>query len=59
MANKRKDPDFYRKIGRIGGSAKTNKPRGFAIDRERAARAGKIGGTISRRTYVKNGEGKK
>lgn len=42
---------FYSKIGSIGGSRKV--PKGFALNRELAARAGKIGGQISKRTKVK------
>lgn len=52
-ANLRKDPDFYKKIGRVGGKitaerghlAKVN----FAADRERARIAGAKGGRISKK----------
>ena len=37
-------------IGAIGGKAPTTKPKGFAANPELAARVGRIGGTISRRT---------
>jgi len=43
--------DFYRTIGRVGGSRRVAK--GFAMNRELAAKASKIGGHISRRTKVK------
>lgn len=58
---KKHGKDFYRTIGRAGGSkgAKDGVIKGFAANPELAKRAGKIGGTISRRTGVKDGEGKK
>ena len=40
-------PDHYREVGKIGGSRKV--PKGFAINRELASRAGAIGGSNSRR----------
>lgn len=43
--------DFYKRIGRIGGSAKV--PKGFALNRELAAIAGSKGGRISRRGKAK------
>lgn len=46
---KRYGKDFYKNIGRRGGLKKTDKPKGFATDRERAVTAGAKGGTISRR----------
>lgn len=36
------DPDYYRKIGAIGGRALV--PKGFASDRGRAMEAGRKGG---------------
>lgn len=39
--------DFYKTIGSIGGKKGTT--GGFWADRELAKRAGKLGGTISRR----------
>lgn len=39
--------DFYKRIGRMGGSAQV--PKGFALNRERAVSAGRKGGTISKR----------
>lgn len=48
----RHGPDFYRKLGAIGGKwtqASTGKLKGFALDRERASRAGRKGGAVSRR----------
>lgn len=44
------DPNFYRRIGAIGGKRGTT--GGFAANRELARIAGKKGGTISRRTKV-------
>lgn len=58
--------DFYREIGRKGGSRSTN--GGFASQKvgkdgltgqQRAQIAGKKGGLKSKRTGVRNGEGKK
>lgn len=37
--------DFYARIGRMGGSTKTDKPKGFAANIERARAAGRIGGS--------------
>ena len=43
------DPDYYRKIGAIGGRNGTGK-KGFALmDREKVSAAGMKGGTKSRR----------
>jgi general stress protein YciG len=49
--------DFYKNIGIIGADTYKQrlaegiaKPRGFALDRERAAKAGALGGTRSKRT---------
>ena len=49
--NLAKDPDFYKKIGSLGGSkgAKDGTIKGFALDRDRAVRAGAMGGKISKR----------
>lgn len=41
-ANLARDPDYYRKIGAIGGRALV--PKGFASDRGRAMEAGRKGG---------------
>lgn len=49
--------DFYKKIGAKGG--RNGHTGGFAANRELASKAGRIGGLLSRRTGVKNGEGKK
>ena len=46
--NLAKDPDFYRRIGTIGG--KNGNTGGFAANRELARIAGAKGGRISRRT---------
>lgn len=45
--------DFYKIIGRMGGHK--SRTGGFAANRELARIAGKKGGTISRRTGIKNG----
>lgn len=45
--NLAKDPDFYRNIGRRGGSAKV--PKGFALNPELARTAAAKGGRISKR----------
>lgn len=47
--NKAKDPDFYVKIGALGGSTKTSKLKGFAANPELASKVGAIGGAISKR----------
>jgi len=44
--------EFYARIGAIGG--KKTGLKGFALDRERARRAGQIGGRISRRSKSNN-----
>lgn len=49
--------DFYKRIGAIGG--RNGHTGGFAANPELARIAGAKGGKISRRTGVKNGEGKK
>lgn len=46
--NLKNDPDFYRKIGAIGG--KKGRTGGFAANRKLASIAGRKGGLISRRT---------
>lgn len=51
--------DFFRNIGRKGGSAPKSSPCGFASSHELAVRAGRLGGLKSRRAGIKNGEGKK
>lgn len=52
--NKQRDPDFYAKIGRMGG--KKGKTGGFAANPTLAKIAGKKGGTISRRGKAKKAE---
>lgn len=49
--NLKKDPDFYKKIGRKGGKATGHK--GFATNPELARIAGVKGGRISRRGKAK------
>lgn len=44
---KRQGKDFYRTIGRAGGSRRV--PKGFSFNRELAMRVGAIGGSVSRR----------
>ena len=54
--NLARDPDFYKKIGGMNVAswiANGRKPRGFSVNKELARTAGKIGGTISRRTSKK------
>lgn len=46
--NLENDPNFYRKIGAMGGKKGTT--GGFAASRELASRAGRLGGIKSRRT---------
>lgn len=41
--------DFYRKIGHMGGSTFTDKPKGFAANPDLASIAGIKGGMTSRR----------
>ena len=48
--------NFYKRIGAIGG--RNGHTGGFASNPELAKIAGAKGGKISRRTGVKNGEGK-
>lgn len=43
--------DFYKEIGRLGGSRKV--PKGFAMNRELAREAGKLGGRNSRKNSKK------
>lgn len=52
--NKKNDPDFYVKIGRMGGHK--SRGGGFAYDRELAREAGRKGGKASRRTAIKQVE---
>lgn len=51
--NLARDPDFYRKLGKIGGRNGTT--GGFAANRELARIAGQKGGRISRRGTAKKG----
>lgn len=51
---KRYGENFYRNIGRKGGSAPTKKPKGFAANPELARIAGAKGGSISRRGPAKD-----
>lgn len=41
--------DFYARIGSKGGSTPNKTPKGFASSHELAVRAGRIGGSISKR----------
>lgn len=45
--NKQNDPDFYAKIGALGG--RRGRTGGFYANRELARIAGSLGGSISRR----------
>ena len=49
---KRHGKDFYKKIGSKGGEAKV--PKGFAVNKELARKAGKKGGRKSRIKSDKN-----
>lgn len=54
IANKtRHGEDFYKVIGKRGGSV-TGVKKGFALNRELASRAGRIGGLNSSRKGVPN-----
>lgn len=50
--------DFYKRIGAMGGRNTCGGMKGFALDPERAKRAGAKGGKISRRGKAKNHENK-
>lgn len=52
--NLKNDPDFYRKIGAIGGA--NGRTGGFYANRELAVIAGRIGGKISKRVKAKKSE---
>lgn len=45
---------FFKEVGRKGGKAYTDKPKGFACSHERAVEAGRKGGKISKRGKAKN-----
>lgn len=45
--------NFYKRIGALGGSAPSNKPKGFALNPQLASIAGTKGGKISRRPPAK------
>ncbi len=49
--------DFYKIMGKKGGQV-TGVLKGFALDPERAKKAGQKGGKISRRGKAKNNENK-
>lgn len=55
--NKSREPDFYKRIGAMGG--RKSRGGGFAYNREKTVEAGRKGGRVSSRRGVKNGEGKK
>lgn len=48
LKNLENDPNFYSRIGRIGGS-NGHGNKGFATNPELASSAGRLGGSISRR----------
>jgi len=50
VINLANDPDFYKKIGKIGGQNGTT--GGFYANRKLASEAGRKGGTISKRRKV-------
>ena len=47
--NLAKDPDYYRKLGAIGGRNSTT--GGFAYNKDKARTAGSTGGTYSRKGH--------
>lgn len=51
--------DFYKKIGKKGGSAFRETPRWFALHPNLAKTAGAKGGKNSTRAGIKNGQGKR
>lgn len=51
--NLAKNPNFYRDIGRKGGKAPSDKPKGFAANPELARIAGAKGGKVSRKNKEK------
>ena len=50
-ANLMKDPNFYAKIGKKGGSVFTDKAKGFAANPTLAKRAGRLGGSKTKRGF--------
>ncbi len=52
MKNKAKDPNFYARIGALGG--RNSNTGGFAANRDLARKAGRKGGLISRRRKATN-----
>ena len=54
IKNKEKNgKDFYKELGRKGGSTPTKKPKGFAANPDLARKVGAKGGKISRRGPAK------
>jgi general stress protein YciG len=49
LTNKQKDPDFYKKIGALGGAVPHPETRPWGRDPEAAREAGRKGGSMSRR----------
>ncbi len=50
QANLARDPDYYRNLGRLGGSSPKTKPHGFlCATPEERRQWGRKGGSISRR----------
>lgn len=41
------EPNYYRRIGKLGGSAPKTKPSGYATNRQLASESGKKGGLVS------------
>lgn len=52
--NMNEDPDYYARIGRLGGSVKRPQTRWFRLHPELASKAGMIGGS-KRLGWRKNG----
>lgn len=53
---KRHGADYYKRLGKLGGSAKTTKPKGFATNPALAVIAGSLGGHRSKRGPAKKKE---
>lgn len=54
ITNTKKNPNFYREIGKLGGQVSHPETRYFAMNPAAAKIAGKKGGTISKRSSSKN-----
>ena len=51
LANIKKDPDFYKKIGQKGGSSEYEGKKGFAaLPKKELSKIAKLGGSTKRKT---------